>query len=175
MRILILLVVILPMLVTLAGAASYSCRDSSGRQHLADSLANLPEECRGDAQTHKPADALGGLNVVPATEVPAGTSERFQQSVQEAEREEREKQQRVAPYRKEAESLVARYERAIETRRKSQLKWTYRTRREYDDAIKEIEQVQDEKQQLLQKFPELNLTPAQEAEVEQILKTIKDR
>ena len=174
MRIFQLLVMLLPLLlVTAASADNYSCRDSQGRLHLADSLSNLPEECREQAQTHT-SDAVDNLNYVQTPVVPGGSDVRFEHSVRDVERGLQRKQQHGEQLRQRAEKLAEKYETASADRRRATRRWNYSSRETIKKSEELIQEARKGKQQVLQELPAAALPSREEQKIRAILDRVAE-
>lgn len=174
MRTFQLLVFLLSVLqVTTVCAENYSCRDRQGRLHLADSLANLPEECRDQALTHK-SEPVDNLNYVPAPAVPAGSDARFEHSVREVERELLRKQQLAKQLKERAEQLAITYEAASVDKRRARRNWKYSSRETIKAADESIRQARAGKRQLLQDLSAASLSSQEERQIKATLERIAE-
>ena len=174
MRIFQLMVMLLPLLlVTATWADNYSCRDSQGRLHLADSLSNLPEECREQAKTHT-SDAVDNLIYVPTPAEPGGSDIRFEHSVRDAERGLQRKQQRGEQLQQSAETLAEKYETASADRRRAKRSWNYSSRETIKKSDVLIQEAREGKQQVLQELPAAALPSREEQQIRAILDRVAE-
>ena len=173
MRTFQLLVLLCLLLVTAVCAENYSCRDHQGRLHLADSLANLPEDCRDQALTHK-SEPVDNLNYVPTPAAPVGSDARFEQSVREVERELLQKQQLAAQLKQRAEQLAVNYEAASVDKHRARRNWTYSSRETIKAADESIRQARAGKRQLLQELSAASLSSQEQRQIKANLERIAE-
>lgn len=182
MRTIQLLVVLLPMLlVAVVSAENYSCRDSHGRLHLSDNIANLPEDCVDKVQTHA-SDDVGTLNIVPT---PDGSndndsSREFQQNVREAEQDLQKKQQTLQTseqLQQRAEKLADAYESAAADKNQALKRWKYGeggSRDTMEKSDKRVQQTREGKQQVLQELSDSSLSRRDKEKIEATLNRVAD-
>jgi hypothetical protein len=170
MRTFQLLVVLLLILLlgAVAGAVNYSCRDSQGQLHFADSLTNLPEDCRDRAQMLN-SEPVDNLNFVPPPAESSGSDIRFEHSVREMERELQQKQQLGKQLQLRADKLAAKYAAASRDKHRARRNWKYSSRETIKAADESIRQVLEGKQQLLQ---ELSAAALSSQDAQQIRATL---
>jgi hypothetical protein len=167
--VLVLLMVALPVIA--AAAKTYSCRDNQGGLHLADSLENLPEACRAQAQLLEPG-AVDNLNFVPLPVVPSGSGIGFEQSVRDVERELQQKKQLGNQLQQRADQLAAKYATASVEKHRARRNWKYSSRATIKAADESIQQVWVEKQQLLQELAAASLASEKEQQIRAALDSI---
>ena len=173
MRISQLLLVLLFFTVTSGAAESYSCRDSHGRLHLADSPGNLPEECLGQEQKHQ-SGAVDNLNYVPMPVEPAANSGSFERSVRAADRELLQQRQAAEQLQQRAEQLASSYETAVSDKRQAKRRWSYGSRETILGADRRIEQARDGKRKLLQELSGSRLSDREEVQVRALLERVAE-
>lgn len=172
MRILLLIIVLAGFTAGPLWANTYSCRDSSGQTHFSDSLQGLSEECRDQGEVVESGN-IGNLNFVPGPQVES-SDVKFKRSVQAAEQEEQQKRNLASQLRNSAENLLDRYQQAIAERRQARFKYNYRKRIRIIEARRKIDQIVEEKQQLLTDLDAARVPTADKEAVRKILAGIVD-
>jgi Domain of unknown function (DUF4124) len=170
-RILLLLIVGL-LSVTSVGAETFSCRDSKGELHFADSPARLPDECQGKTQELK-SDKLDKLNIVPATPVPQESGSDFEETVRAAEDARQQRQQQILQLQQRAEKLAKSYQDAVSAKRQALRSWSYSSREEINKADQQMANAREEKQLLIKELETLRMSPEDQQKIKQSLDSIE--
>jgi len=168
----LLLVGLLP--VASLGVVSYSCRDSQGELHFADSPANLPAECAGQAQKIE-TGKVDNLNIVPSAPAPSGSGAEFDDAVRAVERQQVQQQQQIEQLKQRAKQLADSYQEAVTAKRSALKRWSYSSREKIDQADQQIAQARDGKQQLLQELGSVRMPADVEQKIRQRLESIENQ
>jgi len=170
----LLLMMVALLLATTVAAKNYSCRDSRGQLHFADSLTNLPEECREQAQELS-SEPVDNLNYVPAPAAPSGSGIHFEHSVREAEQQLQRKQQLGKQLLQRAEQLAAQYATASTDKHRARRNWKYSSREIIKTADESIQQAWEGKQQLLQELSAADISREDGQRVRALLAQIAEK
>ncbi len=162
------------LLATTVAAKNYSCRDSQGQVNFADSLANLPDDCREQARELS-SDPVDNLNYVPTPATPSDTGLRFEDSVREAEQQLQRKQQLGQQMLQRAEQLGAKYATASTEKHRARRDWKSGSYEKVKAADETIQQVWQGKQQLLQELSAAVIFREDRQQIRAILEQIAEK
>lgn len=174
MRFWILGMMLLPLLGAFPAAAqTYSCRDSQGQLHFADSPARLPAECLGKERQIEQGK-VDSINIVPAQPTPQGSGREFEQSVRAAEQELRQKQQRIESLYQKARELSSSYQGAVRSKNDAMRSWSYGSRDKVKAADEQMANARNGKKELLQKLEAERIPSDDQQKIRKILEGVEE-
>ena len=159
-RLLLLTIILYLLILTCASAEIFRCRTPDGELVMTDDKSKLPADCR---PVEAPAGS-GSFNVVPSTPAAAVES-----SSVNPKPEVRPEAQDVTPWQDDASGLVGRYNDAVRRRHSEDLEVNRRR------AIREVEQLKQQKLDMLDALPKSGLKDHEQKAVRETLSEMPHR
>ena len=159
-RLLLLTIMLYLLILTCASAEIFRCRTADGELVMTDNKAEIPADCQ---PVEAPAGS-GSFNVVPSTPAAAVES-----SSVNPKPEGRTEAQDVTPWQDDASGLVDRYNDAVRRRHSEGLEVNRRR------AIREVEQLKQQKHDMLDALPKSGLKNHEQKDVRETLNQIPQR